>query len=199
MESKYEPPKYYMHEFNGFGRLFKLGGDELRNRVTNEASTNSLVVALFLTISIPAFIGGAPSSATQSQTTGYIFLWGASIFCQMLSLILSVRIMTAINKCGTDKAVIDLVKYIQKPGICTGGTAFYVAIIQWIVTLSASIYTAFIQYQDQQAVLVFLSLMGVVLIMLAFYGNIVPEYHDDLNFEKDNAIQVKPVRISAQS
>ena len=199
MVSKYEPPKYYMYEYNGFGRLFKLGGDELRNRVTNEASTNSLVVALFLTISIPTFISDVPSNATKSQTTGFIFLWGASIFCQMLSLILSVRIMIGINKCGTDKAVIEFVKFIQKPGLCTGSKAYYVAIIQWIVTLLAAIYTAFIQHQDQQAVLVFLSIMGVVLIMLAFYGQIVPEFLDDLNIEKDNAIQVNPVRISAQS
>ncbi len=70
----YSPPQYFKWECNGFGRLFKIGGTELASRVIGEAGMNSLVVALFLTIRLPAFTDGAPDHATELKASVYIVL-----------------------------------------------------------------------------------------------------------------------------
>jgi hypothetical protein len=188
----YSPPKYFKNEYNGFGRLFKLGGDELRNRVIGEASTNSLVVALFLTISIPAFCGGAPGGSTDSETATFVMLWGLSIFCQMLSLVLSVQIITIMNKCGSERAVIEIAKRIQKDGLCIGGTAWGVALVQWIMTGIAVVYTAFLQYTSKSATaaLVILCFMFIGVIVVQFAGFCVglhEEYDNPSDFGETTA------------
>jgi hypothetical protein len=178
----YTPPKYYENEYNGFGRLFKLGGDEVKARVVNEANTSSLVVALFLTISIPAFVSGAPSHGTDKQISAHIMLWGLSIFVQMVSLVSSVMVITVMNKCGSERAVIEVVKVIQSPGKpCLGAIAYYCGIAQWILTGISTVYTAHVNYGPSFApCIISLSIIFFAVIVLQFSeSGLAPTVWDD--------------------
>lgn len=51
----------------GWGVLRKTSGWEVKDRIVNEASNNALVVALFLTVSLPAFMSPPDTHGTCSH------------------------------------------------------------------------------------------------------------------------------------
>ena len=163
---------FYGNEYNGFGKVFKLGADAVKDRVIGECTNNSLVDALFITVSIPAILAGPPSGASTYETNGYLLLWGTAFVLQLLSLTLSITIATMLNKCGSPEAIISFVKVLQKevtltsPSVTWGGIAYVVAFIQWIITAIAVCFTAFIIYPNSRPVLYFIyAFAGLALVV----------------------------------
>ena len=159
---------YYGNEYNGFGKVFKLGADAVKDRVIGECTNNSLVDALFITVSIPAILAGPPSGASTYETNGYLLLWGIAFVLQIFSLTLSITIATMLNKCGSPEAIISYVKVLQKEPINWGGTAYIVAFCQWVVTAIAVCYTAFIIYPNSRPVLIFIYTVAGLAVVLQF-------------------------------
>lgn len=191
-------------EYCCWGRLFALGGEKLKDRVFAEAANNSLVSALFLTISIPAFTSGPPNNGVVVPATNlfnnlnccYLLLWLTAILCQILSLALSIKVMTTVNKAATDKAIIDAVKSLQgfyhyntKKGLrcCSlpmpiisaddatinipypniGGTAYFSSVLSWQTSGVAVLLTGYMQYGFQETN--YLLLIGIFVFTIILF------------------------------
>lgn len=60
----------------------QVGGQELKDRITNEASNNALVVSLFLTMSMPALMN-PPSEISDYLRSVYMLMWTVPVCLQV--------------------------------------------------------------------------------------------------------------------
>lgn len=140
--------------YNGFGKLFNLELNELRDRVIGEGGTNCLVISLFLTVTLPTFMdaGNLLSNTTDAEVFFYLLLWGSAILVQFIGLTTSIHIMTIVNKCGNDEDVKDTIKKIQSHWLFSmGAVAYYCSSFQAILTGIAVFYTAYLRNTSASA------------------------------------------------
>jgi hypothetical protein len=92
-----------------WNKTLKVGGWEIKDRILNEVNNNSVVTALFLTVSCAALLSPPDTEDTALRRT-YLMGWWATLCLQLLSLMLTLSIMTSLNKLGSPEAVIEYLK-----------------------------------------------------------------------------------------
>jgi hypothetical protein len=128
-------------------KTLKVGGQEVKDRMISEAGNNALVASLFMTISMPSFMS-PPDGIDGLSHQGYMLLWMFTICSQFLSLISSVHIIAALNKLGSDEAILEFVREIRSKtcGVSLGNFTFFISQLSAYTTALAVASTGFWHY-----------------------------------------------------
>ncbi len=154
-----------------------LNPDSVKDIFSSEVTNLSIVAGLFLTMTIPLFFG-PPDAVMDGEGLQWIFFlaMGGAVAGQIATVVVSLTIITCLNKCVGDESGVFFIKSVFNPhnGI-TGliGPALYIgAIFSWAVTLLSALIAAFALYSVEEGV-IYMFIFGWVLfvfIMAEFYG-----------------------------
>ena len=128
---------FYASGYFGWGKMCMLEPDVVADKLKEEITNLSLIAALFLTITMPS-LAEPPEYVKDDYIYEFVFIFanGASVAGQLATVVVSLAILTNLNKCVGAESRVLFIKSIFNPynGI-TGiiGPMLYIGMSSYII------------------------------------------------------------------